>query len=167
MSKRHPNPRLAKIHRSYSVDEIARLYGVHRNTVRDWIKRGLATSDNRRPLLVLGCDLVAFLQAKRVKNKRTCRPGEIYCVRCREPRAPAGAMADYVAVTPTQGNLVGLCPVCEALMYRRVNAAKLGLVKGQLDVALPLAQAHIGDSPQPSVNRDFADEAQHDAQAQP
>lgn len=24
-----------------------------------------------------------------------CAPGEIYCVRCREPKSPAGAMADY------------------------------------------------------------------------
>ena len=34
MAKRHQNPRLAKIHRSYKVDEIADLYGTHKNTVR-------------------------------------------------------------------------------------------------------------------------------------
>ena len=95
MKKRLHNPNLAKIHRNYSVDEIATLFGVHRNTVRAWVKRGLATSDDRRPMLILGRDLVAFLQAQRAKNKRTCQPGEIYCVRCRAPKAPAGAMADY------------------------------------------------------------------------
>lgn len=167
MSKRHPNPRLAKIHRSYTVDEIARLFGVHRNTVREWIKRGLPTTDTRRPLLVLGRDLIDFLQARRAKHKRTCQPGEIYCVRCRAPRSPAGAMADYQVLTPTQGNLIGICPACETLIYRRVNAAKLHLVKGQLDVTFPLAQAHIGDSPSPSVNSDFANEAQDHAHAQP
>lgn len=140
MGKRHPNPRLAKIHRNYTVDEIAHLYGVHRNTVREWIRRGLPTSDSRRPMLVLGRDLATFLQARREKNNRSCRPGEIYCVGCRTPRAPAGEMADYVPVTATLGNLVGLCPVCEALMYRRVSAAKLGLIKGPLDVTLSKAQ---------------------------
>ena len=77
MSKRHPNPRLAKIHRNYTVEDVAAVFGVHRNTVREWVKRGLPTSDDRRPMLILGADLVAFLRARRVKNKRTCQPGEM------------------------------------------------------------------------------------------
>ncbi len=32
MRKRRPNPRLAKIHRNYSVEEIATLYDIHKNT---------------------------------------------------------------------------------------------------------------------------------------
>lgn len=167
MSKRHPNPRLAKIHRNYTVEEIARLLGVHRNTVREWIKRGLPTSDDRRPTLVLGRDLVAFLQAKRAKNKRSCEPGEIYCMRCREPRAPAGEMADYMPLTATTGNLIGICPVCETLMYRRASAARLALVKGCLDITLPQAERHIDESAQPSVNSDFAKDPAHHGHAQP
>ena len=96
--RRRPNPRLAKIHRNYTVEEVAGLFGIHRNTVREWVKRGLPTSDGRRPMLLLGRDLVAFLSARRAKNKRTCQPGELYCVRCRAPRAPAGDMVDYVAL---------------------------------------------------------------------
>jgi len=167
MSKQHPNPRLAKIHRSYTVEEIARLLGVHRNTVREWIKRGLPTSDDRRPTLVLGRDLVAFLQAKRAKNKRSCEPGEIYCMRCREPRAPAGEMADYMPLTATTGNLIGICPVCETLMYRRASTAKLALVKGCLDITLPKAERHIDESAKPSVNSDFAKDPAHHGHAQP
>ena len=41
MAKTRLNPWLAKIHRNYTVEEAARLYGLHRNTVRQWIKRGL------------------------------------------------------------------------------------------------------------------------------
>ena len=155
MSKRHPNPRLAKIHRNYTVEEIATLFGVHRNTVRAWVKRGLPTSDDRRPMLILGRDLVAFIQAQRAKNKRTCQPGEIYCVRCRAPKAPAGAMADYEALTETQGNLIAICPDCETIIYRRVSLAKLAQIRGRLDITFPQALRHIGESAQPSVNSDF------------
>jgi transposase-like protein len=63
--KRHPNYRRVKIHRSHTVEEIARSLGVHKNTVRVWVKAGLPTSNKRRPLLVLGEDLVSFLQARR------------------------------------------------------------------------------------------------------
>lgn len=155
MSKRHPNPRLAKIHRNYTVEEIATLFGVHRNTVRAWVKRGLPTSDDRRPMLILGRDLVAFLQVQRAKNKRICQPGEIYCVRCRAPKAPAGAMADYETLTATQGNLVAICPDCETIIYRRVSLAKLAQIRGKLDITFPQALRHIGESLQPSVNSDF------------
>ncbi|MBK9027682.1 MAG: helix-turn-helix domain-containing protein [Propionivibrio sp.] len=153
--KRHPNPRLAKIHRNYTVEEVASLYGVHRNTVREWVKRGLPSSDNRRPMLILGRDLFAFLQAQRTKNKRTCLPGEIYCVRCRAPKAAAGDMADYEPLTKTLGNLIAICSGCETIIYRRVSLPKLELVRGQLDITFPQALRHIGESVQPSVNSDF------------
>ena len=155
MRKRHPNPRLAKIHRNDTVDEVAHLFGVHRNTVREWVKRGLPTNDGTRPMLILGRDLVAFLTARRAKNKRTCRPGEIYCVRCRAPRAPAGDMVDYVPVTATLGNLVAICSACETMMYRRVSLARLEQVRGNLDITMPQALEHIGESAQPTVNSDL------------
>ena len=147
MSRRHPNPRLAKIHRNYTVEEVAGLFGVHRNTVRNWVKRGLPTSDDRRPMLILGRDLGAFLHARRAQKKRPCKSGEIYCVRCREPRRPAGDMADYEPATESLGNLIGICPECDALMYRRVNPAKLELVRGQLEITMPKASRRICGAP--------------------
>ena len=89
MGKRYPNPRLVKIHRSYKVEEIAGSLGKHNNTVRNWVKDGLATIDDKHPILILGLDLVAFLQARRVKNKQSCKPGQLYCVRCHVPKFPA------------------------------------------------------------------------------
>ncbi len=137
MSKRRPNPRLAKIHRNYTVEDIAILYDIHKNTVRNWIKKGLPTIDDKRPMLILGYDLSAFLQARRVKNKCTCKPGEIYCVRCRTPKSPAGDMADYESLTESTGSLIGICPDCDTVIYRRVSLAILDQVRGQLDIAMP------------------------------
>ena len=72
MPTRLPNPRRAKIHRSYTVEEVARLYSLHRNTVRQWIKNGLAVCDEQRPALILGSELRAHLVRKRTANKRPC-----------------------------------------------------------------------------------------------
>lgn len=155
MPIRLPNPRRAKIHRSYTVKEIAALYGKHRNTVREWIKQGLPICDEQRPILILGHELVAFLTRKRKQNKRPCKPGEIYCVRCRAPQTPALNMAEYQPITPLGGNLIGLCPICGALIYRGVNPTKLSEIRGNLDITLPEAQWHITEKATPSVNSDL------------
>lgn len=155
MTRRARGHRLVKIHRSYSVEEAARLLRVHKNTVREWLRRGLPSIDQRRPIVILGRELADFLYRRRRANKRTCPPGQIYCMRCRCPQVPAGDMADYLPMTATGGNLVGLCPVCDALMYRRVSLSRLGEVLGKLDVRSPAVMQHIGESANPSVNRNF------------
>ena len=69
-------------------------------------------------MLILGGELAAYLKARRTENKQPCLPGEIYCVRCRAPKKPAGAMADYQPVTATLGNLMGICPDCESMILK-------------------------------------------------
>jgi hypothetical protein len=155
MAKYRPNPRLAKMHRNYSVDEIARLYGIHRNTVRAWLKRGLPPVDDRRPLLVLGRHLSEFLEARREVKKRPSGPGLIYCLRCREPRRPAGGVVRYEPLTPNLGNLVGACSTCGAGLYRRVNRARMEAALGDLQVMTAVGLEHIDESPKPTPNRDF------------
>ena len=139
MATRHPNHRLAKTHRNYTVEEIASLFGVHRNTVREWVKRGLPTTDGKRPMLILGRDLGAFLQARRMKNKRKCQLGEMYCFKCRAPKAPAIGMVDYEPKTATIGNLISMCPDCGTIMNRRASLAKLEQFRGHMDITLPQA----------------------------
>lgn len=131
---RRLNPRLVKIHRSYTVEEAARLWPVHKNTVRAWIKAGLRTIDRRRPILMTGRELRRFLEAKLKKVKQPCAPGEFYWVRCRAPKAPAGAMADYIAVGNSSGNLRGLCPDCGILVHRRVAYARFDEFRALLDI---------------------------------
>ena len=155
MRKRHPNHRLVKIHRSYTVEEIVNLFGNHKNTVRGWVKAGLATSDDKRPMLILGHDLAAFLQARRVQNKQTCKPGEIYCVGCRAPKFPAADMVEYSPVTEKFGNLIAICPDCNSIMNRRVSLARIGQVCGRMDISFPQGLRHIVESTKPTVNSDL------------
>ena len=158
MKKRLHNPNLAKIHRNYTVEEVAGLYGVFKGTVRAWIKAGLPIINDKRPMLILGSNLVAFHQARRTKNKQKCKPGEIYCVRCRMPKNPAGDMADYRIITEKIGNLEAICPNCDNIMNRRVSLSKLGQVCGEITITLPQALQHIIESNQPSVNSDLKQE---------
>jgi len=155
MKKRRFNHRRVKIHRSYTVEEIATLFGLHKNTVRHWVKDGLATVDDKRPMLILGPLLVDFLKARRIKNKQKCKPGELYCVRCRAPKKPAGEMADYAPITDKIGNLVAICPDCDAIMNRHVNLAKIEQVRGKIDISFPEALRHIIDRTNPTVNSDL------------
>jgi hypothetical protein len=155
MGKRYPNHRLVKIHRSYTVEEVAKFLGIHKNTVRRWVKDGLATIDYKRPMLILGHVMVEFLRVRRTKNKQTCKPGELYCVRCRVPRIPAGDWAEYSTVNEKLGNLIGICPDCDSIMNRRVSLAKIGQVCGNLDITLSEELQHIVKIIKPSVNCDL------------
>ena len=102
------NPNQAKLHRSYTVEEVADLFDVHKNTVRHWIKDGLPLCDERRPTLILGADLRDYLQARRQARKRKCRPCEMYCLRCRSPQIPADNLAYYEPQTAVTGRLSGI-----------------------------------------------------------
>jgi len=155
MAKRNPNHRLVKIHRSYTVEEVSGLFGIHKNTVRNWFKNGLAPIDSKWPTLIQGSALAAFLQERRIKNKQTCKPGELYCVRCRVPRPAGGDIAEYSPVNEKTGNLVAICPVCDAIMNRRVSLAKIGEICGNIDITFPEELRHIVDSTKPSVNCDL------------
>lgn len=141
--RRLPSPRSVKIHLSYTVEEVARLLGVHKNTVREWLRRGLPALTDQRPTLILGRELAPYLEKRRKANKRPCKPGQIFCVRCRTPQYPDGGFAEYKPFNDTGGNLVGLCPKCNGLMNRRVSLKNLARDKGDLEVVQTQAREHI------------------------
>ena len=149
------NPNSIKINRNYTVEEVADRLGVHKNTVRGWVKTGLPVCDARRPTLILGPDLREFLQQKRQTRKRRCKLFELYCMRCRSPKRPAGNMVDFVPLTELTGRLTGICPDCETMMNRYTSQASLILIKGDLDVQMPKAREHINKSSVVPVNSNF------------
>lgn len=155
MPGRRPNHRRVKANRNFTVEELATLLEVNRQTVREWVKRGLAIIDDKRPMLVHGSDVIAFLLQRRTKNKQPCRPGEMYCVRCRSTRHAAYDLADYYPQTALFGNLTGICPVCEGLIHRSVSLAKLEQIRGTLVVTMRPAERGISGSACPTVNLSF------------
>ena len=154
MPARRANPQRIKLHRSYSVPELATRLDVHKNTVRLWQSDGLKPIDASRPALFQGKDVRTFLAKRNASRKRPCKPGTIYCFRCRVPRAPALGMADYNLLTATSGNLRALCETCGGIMHQRIRRADLEAKMPGLHVQIREAPPRISGSPSPSQNCD-------------
>ena len=120
MGVRYPSARRIKIHRNYTVEQLARILGVHKHTVRRWEKLGLQSIDDGRPKLFRGPEVHRFLDGRRESSKRPCGPGEMYCFRCRSARAPFGGVADLLPINANVANLRGMCD-CGTLMHRKVS----------------------------------------------
>lgn len=155
MGRRHPNHRLVKQLRTYTVKELAVLLARDKNTIRSWEKQGLSPIDGGRPKVFSGAAVVRFLVERREGAKRPCEPGELYCLPCHKPQRPALDMVDFVPLTETTGDLQGLCPTCGRMMFRRVNHARLASAAGDLDVAFPEEEQRLIDGADRSVKRDF------------
>lgn len=155
MATRRINPYVVKLHRSYDMHELAACLGVHKNTVRHWLGKGLKPIDTRRPLLFHGGTVRAFLVARNACRKRPCLPGTLYCFRCRVPRAPALGMVDYLPITAASGNLQAICEACDTFMHRRARWTALSVIMPGLDVRIEQALPSLKGSPPPSLNCDL------------
>lgn len=124
MANRRHNPRIAKTMRCYTIFEAADLYGVHRQTIRNWLADGLSALDTHRPILIHGKELNRFHQARRLVEKQSCGPGEMFCLGCRGPRRPALGMVEYTPIRPNLGTVSAICPTCENVITQKVNSAR-------------------------------------------
>jgi excisionase family DNA binding protein len=147
--------RRIKSKRSYTFDEAARALGIHRNTVRHWVKKaGLPAMTGSRPYLIHGGDLVTFLQAQRTARKRSCAAGELYCLRCRAPRRPVPDLFEYRPMTKTRGRLVGMCSVCAAIVQRFVSSRSAAAVAAEFNVQIEVRHGSLVDCALPALNCD-------------
>lgn len=154
MAARRVNPRAAKLHRSYSVSELAACFGVHKNTVRHWQRHGLKPMDSDWPALFQGAIVRAFLLARNASRKRPCPPGSFYCFKCREPRLPASGMVEFTPRNHTTGNLIALCENCGTVMNRSARLASLPTIMPDVDVQKREAGPRLLERTAPSLNCD-------------
>ena len=143
MGKRKIDARRIKSHRNYTITEAAQLLGVHKNTISSWLREGLPHIRTPRPILILGHALKHFLNERREKARKPCPSGHLFCLKCRAPRRPAAHMLDYEPITPTSGNLKGICEACETFIYRRVALAKIGSIAPDCHVSFPQGQRRL------------------------
>jgi len=79
------DPRKIKRHRSYTVKKLSKLYGVHPNTVRSWIKNeGLPTLDGGREVLMHWSAIREWIIARNAKQKwAPANSNEMPCMTCK------------------------------------------------------------------------------------
>jgi len=155
MPVRRANPNRVKLHRSYSVEELARCLDVHKNTVRHWLANGLEPIDDSRPVLFQGVTVRAFLSNRNTSRKQPCPLGTFYCFGCRVPRAPALGMVDFVPMRSGSGNLRALCECCETIMHRRIREADIGKIMPGCIVQFAQGLPRLSGQTAPSLNCDF------------
>ncbi len=141
-SSRTPNARLVKRDATFTVDEIAELFTVHPNTVRNWMASGLKSIDGRRPLLIHGSDLIAYLHHQQKRRKRTCAPGELFCFKCRAPRSPKDGILSLENQNARVMRAVGNCEVCGTRMFKAVSR-RHNAIHGESASLQPTATEHI------------------------
>jgi hypothetical protein len=145
MRRRRPHRRAIRIHRSYTVDELAHTTGVCKATVRRWLKRGLPAITDMKPALITGEDAVAFLQG-RSRPKQRCQLDEFYCFSCREPRWAAFGEAEIASQTAYTLNFRALCAVCAATVHKRVSLKRMGQFRAAVAQSGEQAQRRLKDT---------------------
>jgi hypothetical protein len=124
--KKNINLNLIKINYTYSIPEICEDFGKHRNTVDKWIREeGLKTIDNKRPRLIHGKELKEFLSKRQASKKSKCKTGELYCLKCKQPRRPKDNLVDMFIKNQKRGNLKALCSICGGKINQIFSIKKL------------------------------------------
>lgn len=154
MTARRVNPYRVKLHRVYSVHELADCLEVHTNTIRHWQAAGMTAIDGNRPTCFDGKTARAFLLMRKARRKRPCRPGTIYCFKCRQPRQPAFGIVEFVPGKGSTGNLTALCDTCCTAMHRRANVARIAAIMPGMAVQIRQAMQRLSERTAPSLNCD-------------
>lgn len=138
---------------SYTVEEAARALNLHRNTVRNWVRRGgLPAMTGSRPHLILGAVLIEFLKGRRLAAKRKCGLGELFCLKCRSPRKPVAELIEHSPMASNRTRIVAICSTCESLMHCFVAKRNLEASLREFGVQLGLAHGSLTDTRSLSLN---------------
>lgn len=124
MAKKRTYPvRLVKENYTYSVEQIADLFGIDVATVRRWIKEeGLERIPKTRPFLIHSSALRSFLTKKKAKRKRPPLPDEVFCCKCRVPRTPLKASAKIKKLPNGALFFQAECAACKGKINKAMKA---------------------------------------------
>lgn len=151
--RRSYNLRLVKATWPYSVQEIAELFGVHKNLPLRWMHEGLIADTSVRPFLIRGDELIRFLRERQGRRKRKCALREFYCFKCRTPKEAYLGIADIEIESPTRFRVKTICPICSTSMSKVQAMRNLEKIQASFEIQ-KLEDRRIKASAKPSVNSD-------------
>jgi hypothetical protein len=154
LRKRTYNVRLVKRTWPYSVQEVADLFGVHKNAVLRWLSEGLHADQSSRPFLIRGSELARFLTDRQYRKRRRCTETEFFCFRCRAPREAYLGIADIAVESPTRLRVMALCGECGTKVSKVQRGAELAAIERRFHVQ-ELTGKHLLVRPEPSLNSDL------------
>jgi len=104
------------------MKELAETVGVHIRTAQGWKREGMPVVPGSSPVLVMGCEVKAFLRAKRAKRKVCLGEGQFYCLSCKKAVIGANVAALVNPATIGKGKafytLRGRCANCGGIVNR-------------------------------------------------
>lgn len=123
--RRRYNLSRIRMNYTYSVEEVADLFGIATMTVFRWIaNEGLNRLPNSKKYFVHGSDLRKFLKHKNGKNKKPCANHEIYCCRCRKPQLPDLRCLKTKNIPNGTIRVLSKCSVCSAPLNKVISGEK-------------------------------------------
>lgn len=104
----------------YDLDDVCALYkkyGLHPQTVRGWIKKGLPTVAGGRPTLIYGADLREFLAKQNESGKCKTVFHEMFCLKCKDARP---AFKRQIVLEQVNGSVRAKahCQTCKSIMNK-------------------------------------------------
>ncbi len=120
--KRVYNHNYIKSKRTYTLQELSEFLMLHPRTTQLWLKKGLKPIEStRKPYLITGDEIIRFLKETRKNRRHPLKPGEFFCILCREARKGKPETLTTKATNRTLGKsqqviLYGNCEVCNRRM---------------------------------------------------
>lgn len=142
---------------NYTIQDISSLLGVHKHTVREWLRKGLPKIDDQKPFLIHGRELKNFLQSRRKARRRKCSLDEFYCLRCRAPRHAMGRLADVVQRNEKSLMVSALCEICSTPIHKIQSLKNLPKLFQVFDISKQ-HQKRLSECLPLSLNCDFMEE---------
>ena len=123
MAKRFSTRKLSK-NRHYTYDDASYVLGVGKKTLRAWRASGLPVIADKRPYLILGEDLIAFLKARQHPTRKPALD-EFRCFQCRALKHAAHGIVMFDQFEGNKGRLEAECETCGNTCFKFFSATRL------------------------------------------